>query len=174
MWLLFFRLRTMSIAVSVQIKPSRCLAVLMAAMAFGFFLTAVLILFGRLGNFVSYGKPVLVCVFLAAGAMLVGALFRMGKTFTLDIYGNGQIRLKQDKRYELVTSAKNHPDRQNGNLTLADHSTVWSWLLILRLETESGETTRLIILFDSADPEAFRKLYVACRWIDAHKKSGFS
>ena len=106
--------------------------------------------------------------------MLVGALFRMGKTFTLDIYGNGQIRLKQDKRYELVTSAKNHPDRQNGNLTLADHSTVWSWLLILRLETESGETTRLIILFDSADPEAFRKLYVACRWIDAHKKSGFS
>ena len=73
MWLLFFRLRTMSIAVSVQIKPSRCLAVLMAAMAFGFFLTAVLILFDRLGNFVSYGKPVLVCVFLAAGAMLVGA-----------------------------------------------------------------------------------------------------
>lgn len=78
----------------------------MAAMAFIFFLTAVLVLFDRAGTFVSYGKAVLVCAFLSAGALLVIALFRTGKTFTLDIYGNGQIRLKQDKRYEFVTSAK--------------------------------------------------------------------
>ena len=174
MWLLFLRLYTMSIAVSVQIKPSRCLVTLMAAMAFVFLLTAVLVLFDRVGPFVSYGKAVLVCAFLSAGAMLVVALFKTGKTFKLDIYGNGQIRLKQDKRYEFVTSAKKNPDRENGILSLADHSTIWSWLLILCLETESGETTRLIVLFDSVQPEAFRKLYVACRWIDAHKKTGFS
>ena len=174
MWLLFFRLYTMSIAVSVQIKSSRYLSILMAAMAFIFFLTAVLVLFDRAGTFVSYGKAVLVCAFLSAGALLVIALFRTGKTFTLDIYGNGQIRLKQDKRYEFVTSAKKNPDCENDILRLADHSTIWPWLLILYLETESGETTRLIVLSDSVQPGAFRKLYVACRWLDAHKKTGFS
>ena len=174
MWLLFFRLCTMSIAVSAQIKPSRCLAMLMAAMAFCFFLTAILVFCDKVGAFVPYGKTVLVCVFFLAGAMLAGTLFRMRKTFTLDIYGNGQIRLKQDKRYEFVTSAKKNPDRENGIQKLADHSTIWSWMLILCLEAESGEITRLVVLFDSVQPEVFRKLYVACRWIDAHKKTGFS
>ena len=174
MWLLFFGLYTMSIAVSVQIKPSRSLAILMAAMAFVFFLTAGLVLSDRVEPFVTYGKTVLVCAFVSAGAMLVVALFRTGKAFTLDIYGNGQIRLKQDKRYEFVTSAKKNPDCENGILRLADHSTIWPWLLILYLETESGETTRLIVLSDSVQPGAFRKLYVACRWLDAHKKTGFS
>ncbi len=79
---------------------------LMAAMALVFLLTGALVFCDGLGAFIPYAKPVLVCVFLSAAAMLCCALFRMGKTYTLDIYGNGQIRLKQDKRYEFVTSAK--------------------------------------------------------------------
>ena len=164
----------MSVAVSVQIKPSRYLVMLMAAMALVFLLTGALVFCDGLGAFIPYAKPVLVCVFLSAAAMLCCALFRMGKTYTLDIYGNGQIRLKQDKRYEFVTSAKKNPERENGILKLSEQSTVWSWLLVLYLEAESGKTTRLIVLPDSVPPEVFRKLYVACRWIDAHKKSGFS
>ena len=47
-------------------------------------------------------------------------------------------------------------------------STLWSFLLVLDLRSESGTRLVLIVLPDTMTQASFRALCVACQWIAAH------
>ena len=160
----------MSIAVSVLVRPSRCHAFLVMGFAFFFLMTGILVLENCVGSFTFYGKWGLVAVFLSAGILLAFSYFRGRKTLRIDISGNGQIRLKECKGYEYGTSGKSFNTDEDDTLTMAENSTIWPWLVILCLESDSGNTFRVLIFFDSMERDEFRTLYATCRWIDAHGK----
>lgn len=159
----------MTIAVSAWVKPSRCQAILVLGFAVFFFLTGTSIGGGLLGRFVLYGKIWLTPVFLTAGLMLVFGYVRARKTLRIDISGNGQIRLKEYKGNEFDTSERKNGFNDGNVWKLMENSTIWPWLMVLNLESESKNVSRILIFFDSMQPDDFKLLYAACRWIDAHK-----
>lgn len=162
----------MSIAVSVCISPSRCLAVFMNGMAGFFLMTGVLISMDCIGPFVSGWKWIMVPLFILSGIFLVYHGLRVRKTLWLDISGNGQIRLREYRGYG-SDAAADEMDSCAGSdvLTMAENSTIWSWLLILCLMSDSGRIIRIPIFFDSMRPDEFRALYTTCKWIGVHRKA---
>ncbi len=145
----------MSVAVSARIRRSRMLAALCAGMA-GILLAAAALLLP------DTPALALVCAIAAVGL----ALFPLSlpKTSRIDITGIGQILLT-----DTATAAV--ADRTDGAVAMVEvvqllgDSTLWSSLMVLRLQSASGRVTRLVLLPDSMDRETFRALSVACRWI---------
>lgn len=160
----------MSIAVSALIKPSRCYAILVIGFAAFFWLTGMLIFAGRMGGFILYARIWLMPVFLLAGLLLVFDYFRTRKTLRIDISGNGQIRLKEYKGNEFDVSESENGSSNGSPWKLMGNSTIWPWLMVLNLESETGHISRILIFFDSMPTDDFKVLYAAFRWIDAHKK----
>ena len=145
----------MSIAVSARIGRSRLLASLCFSMA-GVLLAAAALLMA--------GVPALsaVCAIAAAGL----ALFPLSaaKACRIDVTDIGQILLT-DTAHEAAADRTDTVIAAAEVVQLLGDSTLWSSLMVLRLQSASGRITCLVLLPDSMDREAFRALSVACRWI---------
>jgi hypothetical protein len=90
----------------------------------------------------------------------LGAIPRLRKVHRIDISGNGQIRLME-------TGDVDHTFDSDLAELLPD-STIWSWLMILRLRTGESMRTTILVLPDCMNSATFHQLKVACRWIAAH------
>lgn len=145
----------MSIAVSARIGRSRLLASLCIAMA-GVLLGAAALLFS------DTRALSVVCAIAAAGL----ALFPLSatKACRIDVTDIGQILLTHTA-HEAVADRTDSAIAATEVVQLLGDSTLWSSLMVLRLQSASGRITRLVLLPDSMDREAFRALSVACRWI---------
>lgn len=146
----------MSIAVSARIVRSRALAALCISMAGVLLLAAHGLLSGAL--------PALavVCAIAAIGL----ALFPLStaKACRIDVTDIGQILLT-DTASEVVADRTSIATTTTEVVQLLGDSTLWSSLMVLRLQSASGRRHSLVLLPDSMDREAFRALSVACRWI---------
>jgi hypothetical protein len=163
----------MSIAVSTVVKPSRLLFALVTGACIG-----VAIVGAMLGSGYVSGLALPVRLSIAAACLLIAILgfYRAGqtrKTHHIDISGIGQIRLVEHSALtalprELALSQWRHGDEV---VSLMSDSTLWPFLLLLRLRTCNDQIKIVPILPDSVDADAFRRLSVACRWIAAHNDS---
>lgn len=162
----------MSIAISAEIKPSRIFSILYLGFAALFLLAAILIRMGQTGNFASVHRQLLALLLCLTAFFFVFSYFWSRKTLWIDISGNGQIRLKEDKRSVSKPSSEN-ADSPSFNETweLSENSTVWPTLLILQLKTENGKKAKVLICQDSVKEEQFKSLYTSVRWIEAHRKN---
>jgi toxin CptA len=155
----------MSIAASVVVKPSRWLLMLVAILCLGVIAVAACVAFGLVGELSLWLKVALPL----SCTTLIGAGFAQNisnrKNYHLDIGGVGQIRL-----HELI-HAKDDPKTDGILVILLADSTLWPWLLVLRLQDEGGRVYTLPILPDSLPAASFRAVAVACRWIAAHRFS---
>ncbi len=151
----------MTIAVSATIVRSRLLAVLCIAMV------AVL----SAAALQLRGTPALsfVCAIAAVGL----ALFPLSapKVIRIDVTGIGQILLT-DTRQSAVADRTDAAIPMVQVVQLREGSTLWSSLMVLRLQSASGQMYHLVLLPDSVGREAFRALSVACRWIAGRRPPG--
>jgi hypothetical protein len=159
----------MSIATSVEVKPSRILRLLTFAMACVLWITAsrvAMMVDVHALNF-AYVLASVVCAF--AGCLLVLFCRTRVKTLRIDITATGQIRLTHTSHNAFIRDrSHNVVSSEEGEVVqLLRDSTLWSCMLILRLRTGSGKITVLPLLHDSMTPSAFRSVCVACRWIAA-------
>jgi len=145
----------MSIAVSARIGRSRLLASICIAMA-GVLLGAAALLM------TDMQALSVVCAIAAAGL----ALFPLAaiNACRIDVTDIGQILLTHTA-HEAVADRTDTATASAEVVQLLGDSTLWSSLMVLRLQSASGRITRLVLLPDSMDREAFRALSVACRWI---------
>ena len=161
----------MSIAISAEIKPSRIISFFYLGFALFFLLTGILVGLGRMDHFASITRQLLALLLVFASFLLIFSYFRSRKTLRIDISGNGQIRLKEYRR------SVSKPSSQDANSyafmeswELAEDSTVWPTLLILRLNAGNGKKAKVLICPDSMRKEQFKSLYTSIRWIEAHRK----
>jgi len=160
----------MSIATSVLVRPSRSLFLMVAAMCAMTMSIGLTVLFAPLGELPQAMR------FAAAVFTFFLAFFgfyhtaRNRKALQLDISGTGQIRITEKTARARTCQAENwpHVTERGMPVRLLKDSTIWSNLLLLRLQAETGETTVVPILPDSVSRDGFRALSVACRWIAAH------
>jgi toxin CptA len=155
----------MSIAASVVVKPSRRLLMLVTCLCLGVIAVAACVAFGLVGELSLWPKVTLTltCTILAGTGFAQNLSNR--KNYHLDISGVGQIRLHE------VIHAKVDPKTDGILVILLADSTLWPWLLVLRLQDEGGRVYVLPILPDSLPAASFRSVAVACRWIAAHRFS---
>ena len=113
---------------------------------------------------------VVVSVFMACWAFNRSAANR--KSLHIDISGIGQIRLAEHNELAAVLA-----DGANQSLAIGEvmqlqaASTLWSYLLLLRLQGIDQKVKILPILPDCVEADNFRALSVACRWIATHNNS---
>lgn len=152
----------MSIAVSALVRPSRLLAQLSVLMSIDLIVTAIWL--ERVANEPLHHALATVCAIVSVAIVLF--LLRSRISVRIDITGIGQIRLVDTSL--VANAALTNPSASAGEVVqLLRSSTFWSSLMVLRLQSDSGRISVLIILPDSMDGEAFRSLSVACRWIAA-------
>ncbi|HYD78440.1 MAG TPA: protein YgfX [Paucimonas sp.] len=163
----------MSIALSVVIKPSRLVLAMVGAICLGCASIGISIGFGLSGELHPAVRIVLACLCVCASIDGLWRAIRMGKTHHVDISGIGQIRLVETTALADPAFCGSPPDSVHAGelVSLMDDSTLWPFLLLLRLRTENGRIKTVIVLPDSADRAEFRALSVACRWIVAHSGS---
>jgi hypothetical protein len=101
-------------------------------------------------------------------------VFRLIKTFHLDISGIGQIRLTQYNGVFNFADRKSSPldEGDTAVVHLMKESTLWPHLLMLRLKSEHGVVFTVPVLPDSVSGDGFRELSIACRWIVARTADG--
>ncbi len=157
----------MSIALSATIRPSRLLA------GFQFVMAAVLLStsFWLLQSADSFGfslslpRVLAILCAIASFALIVQPL-RRRTALRIDVTGLGQIRLVETLP-DAEAGSTAWSDAVGEVVQLRQGSTLWSSLMVLRLQSVSGRLTNLILLPDSLSDDAFRALSVACRWIAA-------
>jgi toxin CptA len=158
----------MSIAVSVVVKPSNLLLTLMTALCTGVLLVGLCILLGLVGELAIWLRLILALICATMAVAGYAHVLRNRKSYHLDISGAGQIRLTSMAHEEVGSTT-------SGMLViLLPDSTLWPWLLLLRLQDEGGDVHALPILRDSLSADSFRALAVACRWVAAHRNSELS
>ena len=181
----------MNCAVSVIVRPSRCLYWLCAALGGALIATALVIGLATPERFALGGLVALVPLAGAAalGWPLVRARHRhrhrlqacsqadshallpeFGTAHRLDISGLGQLRLtvQQEMRGAGAAGAphvagSSGPTSEGVAVTLLPGATVWPGCILLRLRTAAGKTVSLVVLPDSVSPGDFRALSVAVR-----------
>jgi len=159
----------MSIALSARVRPSRLWLVLQTAM--GAVLLAVS--WWLLRAAVAGGLPDALCYPLAiicatASFVLVTQALRPKTGLRIDVTRLGQIRLVET--YPNAEAGFPRLSVAEGEVVqLGQGSTLWSSLMVLRLQPVSGSTITLILLPDSMRADAFHALSVACRWIAARQ-----
>jgi toxin CptA len=160
----------MSIAVSVVIKPSRLAFAMVGAICIASALIGLIIGLGSIGNIGFPSRVALAIVCICAGIRGVYYATRMGKEHHIDISGIGQIRLVETTAVADPAFCNNAPGSANAGevVSLMDDSTLWPFLLLLRLQAEDKRTRTVLVLPDSVDRAGFRALSVACRWVVAH------
>jgi len=160
----------MSMALYVIVRPSSVLSVLVHLMCAAVLGIAVAIGFGLVsGDGVGVRALLAICCAFAVGVVLYqNRRHRFESHIQVD--GLGQIRL------ELWRAGRGH-SRQNDadcllrqtEVGLMPSSTIWPWLLLLRLRTGSGRVWTTLILPDCLSESQFRELAVVCRWIAARR-----
>lgn len=163
----------MTIAVSTVVKPSRILLAMSCGMYVGIIFIGWMVGSGQLGNLAFVYRIALaaVCLLMALAAFYYTVQTR--KTHHIDISGIGQIRLGE---YSALADSFFQADSSHGRdggevVNLMDDSTLWPFLLLLRLRSEDQRIKVLPILPDSVKDGEFRALSVAIRWIAAHNNS---
>jgi hypothetical protein len=157
----------MSIAVSVVVKPSRLLLITVGSMCFGIAVAAGMIGFAKVGELSLYPR-----LAIAGGCFFAGLsgfywTVQARKTFHIDISGVGQIRLVETSVLAASSRQDEWLNSNNGGavVRLMSDSTIWPYLLLLRLQDERHRIKVLPILRDCVAADGFRALSVACRWI---------
>jgi toxin CptA len=160
----------MSIAVSVVIKPSRLVFALVGVICVGSALIGAAIGLECVGNLNTAARIACAsaCISVGLGGLCYAGHTR--KTHRIDISGIGQIRLVETTALADPVFCRDLPvSVYSGEVvSLMDDSTLWPFLLMLRLRAEDGRTKTVIVLPDSLNEVGFRALSVACRWIVAH------
>lgn len=160
----------MSIAVSAVVHPSRILLALTGATASGAAFIGFAIGLGLVGDLPGPTRLAVAALvlFLAFFGFYHGT--RNRKTIQLDISGTGQIRLLKLVG-EPPCTATNRPHlREIGEVVrLMSDSTIWPYMLLLRLRYDEGGIAIVPIFPDSVSRDGFRALSVACRWIATQK-----
>jgi hypothetical protein len=152
----------MSIAVSALVRPSVWLVALAMMMAI-VLLTAGALL-ERTADEPWHHALALACVIASVAVVLFP--LRRRKAFRIDVTGVGQIRIADTSSTAATECLESSLD--GGEVVqLLRSSTYWSSLMVLRLQSDAGRITNLIIFPDSMDSHAFRALSTACRWIAA-------
>ena len=155
----------MSIAVSVVVIPSRLLLAAVGGMCIAIAFFAGMIGLAQIGELSGYSR------LLVAGSCIAAAFFgfywvaRTRKTFRIDISDIGQIRMEEyigARGFSSLTEVA-----KSNVVKLMPDSTIWSHLLLLRLQGEDNQITVLPILRDCVENDDFRALSIACRWIAA-------
>lgn len=154
----------MSIAVSALVRPSRWLAVLCWLMSAVLCMTTFS-LWAAVADAAMYAIDYAL-VIVCASASLALALFPLLciKTLHIDVSRTGQIRLP-DTSPESATDRSALSDNCSEVVQLLRDSTLWSWLMVLRLQSVTGNVKVVYLLPDCMDRESFLALSVACRWI---------
>lgn len=155
----------MSIALSAVIKPSRLLLALVGAQCMLAGLVGALIAGGAVGDLSLPLRALLAASCIAAAACGMLRYYRERCAFRVEIGADGQIRMAE-------IAAKNVSKILNSKLVpvqLLQCTTIWSYLLLLRLRSASGSVRTIAILPDCVSNDTFRVLSVACRWIAAHR-----
>ena len=177
----------MNCAVSVIVRPSRCLYWLCAALGGALIATALVIGLGTPERFALGGLVALVPL---AGAVALGwplvrtrhrpqacsqadshaLLPKFGTAHRLDISGLGQLRLTVQQEMRAAGAAgaphvagSSGPTSEGVAVTLLPGATVWPACILLRLRTAAGKTVALVVLRDSLSSGDFRALSVAVR-----------
>lgn len=162
----------MTIAVSVTVRPSRILFLMVAAMSLIASVVGFGIGLGYIGELsILYRWPIAAFIlFTAVFGFYHGIRHR--KLIHMDISGVGQIRLTEVCSAGACADPKRpHVRDSSGVVRLSGDSTIWPHLLLLRLLSDSGKISILPVLPDSVPRDDFRALSVACRWIAAHNDS---
>lgn len=162
----------MAIAVSVIVKPSKSLFAMVAAMSVVTMAIGAGIGFGYVGELSLILRLVVsvFIVFLAAFGFCHG--IRHQKPIHIDISGAGQLRLtKSEKVGACVDQNWPHVEDSAEMVKLSPDTTIWPYMLLLRLQTDSGRKSTVRIFPDGVSRDNFRALSVACRWIAAHNNS---
>lgn len=162
----------MSIAVSVVVKPSRLLLMMVGTMCAGTAFMGAMLGLGQVGDLPNAARFSLAIfsVFLAFFGLY--HTVRHQKTLHIDISSTGQLRLTRLNDAISSCRKKNWPHvKEKGEVVqLLSDSTIWPHLLLLRLQAENEKITVLPVLPDCVSRDSFRALSVACRWIAAHNK----
>lgn len=107
---------------------------------------------------------VLSCGSMAGFGFYHGSALR--KTIHIDISGTGQIRIREaGEERPCVGADRPHVEKSAESVVLLPDSTLWPWLMMLRLQSESGKITVLPVLPDSMPFETFNAVAVVLRWI---------
>lgn len=155
-----------SIALSVVVRPSLRLSVLVLLMACALLTSAV-----RLYSTADTAFALaLSCICAIAGSALGLFPLLRRNSCRLDVTGIGQIRLVDTSR-EADAGMDDRSTCGGEVVQLLTDSTFWSSLMVLRLQSGSGRVAALVILPDSMDCRAFHALSVACRWIAVRQSS---
>ena len=115
-------------------------------------------------------NKITICAVLILLSLLKIYKFMINNTTVwLNISSHGQIIFFEEKNTacleaELATTQRGNP------VKLLPNSTIWSCLLLLRLQYGNGRIISLPILPDSVTPAAFKSLAIACKWISANHK----
>jgi hypothetical protein len=144
----------MSLAATAVVAPSRLLRALAALFGASNFAAALAVLFPAERFRLA---PLCAAFFLLAAALLLHAAARRNKTLRIDISGLGQLRLtvQQDLR-------EHGDDGENAvPVVLLAGSTLWSQLMVLRLQPADGAVVVVPVLRDSVTPQQYRALAVA-------------
>lgn len=156
----------MAIAVSAIVRPSRVLFVMVGAICIGAAAIGLGIVFDAVGDLPRVSRALLgaAIIFLSVFGFYHGVRHR--KILHIDISGAGQFRLTEvDSAGPCTNTNRPHVKSQEAVVVLLKGSTIWSSMLLLRLQAENGKITTVPILPDSVSRDSFRALSVACRWI---------
>ncbi len=147
----------MSFAQVITIRRSWKYMFLMIGMAVFFTVTAGLVLTEKIGVF-AFGASWWMPLVLAVIALfLVCKWYRMPVNFLLIITADCHFHIAQDISSSIDASVLEQWELQ------AD-STIWTSVIILRLQTAIRRKKTLVLFPDSMEVAAFRRLYTACRW----------
>ena len=155
----------MSIAVSAVVKPSKAMFALACGACLGNVLVGVVLATGQIGNWLLLPRLLLAsgCVFLA----LLGFyhIAKRRRTLHIDISGVGQIRLREQLAGRHGQEYDDRDAATSEVVRLLPGSTLWPYLLLLRLQTDDGQIIAVPILPDCIASGNFRALAAACSWI---------
>ena len=169
----------MSIAVSAVVAPSRWLMLLVVLMSSCSIAIGVMMFVHGFAGMAEQPHAVplstLLCLVATAciggGVLSVREFFRKRACFRIDILGTGQIRLTKLRRFSQKSqlfTRQSEIEFTTGPLQLLPQTTLWSHLMLLRLQCEVGRIHTLFVLPDTVSQTSFRMLSVACHWIAAH------
>ena len=153
-----------SIALCVQVLPSRALRAALLGFACAAAMTALAILLDP----AAVHFPTAVCACCASlCALTLHARSAQVKAHQIDISGLGQIRLTVQQHIGQPPAATpGQPCLPAAReVRLLPASTLWPRLLLLLLRDAGGGLTPVLVLPDSVPPAAFRALACACRAI---------
>ncbi|MGB7480721.1 MAG: protein YgfX [Burkholderiaceae bacterium] len=162
----------MSLALYAVVRPSRRLWVLTCGMCFAVLAVSGLIGAGLVGELAPVPRFIVggAGVFIAFSVLYQQA--RRRTEFHIHISGSGQLRLAEVEPERGSRHRRRRiPVPPQRNATLLPASTIWSWLLLLRLQLDDKTVVTVPVLPDCLPTDTFRALSVACRWLAAHHQS---